>query len=1032
MPARRDYVYDAHYRLTRATGRVHQALLERDHIPGIGSIKGTRHLDLNNGAALETFVRTYDYDLGNNLHTIRHTGASRTWVTALQISATSNRAVPTVDPNGIPISAVDAAARFDAVGNLLRLDHLRQIRWSWRGSLAHAVLIERGDGTNDSEGYAYGADGLRVRKVSERVVHGGQIETIEKVYLGDAERKRILRDGAVIFERWTTHVSDGTGRVALVHRWVQDDLELETSDLTQPRIHYQLSTHQGSSALELDAAGEILSYEEYFPYGGTAFIAGDRARGVDLKEYRYSGKERDEATGLYDYGYRYYAPWIARWLSPDPIGPEDDLNLYQFVLGDPVGNVDEDGLETKQGGLRQAPRDLPPDNELKDGHIWYPVAVQVLDMRNGRVVSVRIGWTQITEAEAAARGIVVYTPVYSNSADTGGSGADREGAGVRQGDGGGAEASPGGVKPGPDAGSQGLGAQESGGDGGGGSGTKGAGGTGHGEGAVGTGGQSEAGDGQGTQSQAAVGNAPGDGTGASSNSIGGGTGINPGSGSGSGSVGNGGTGTSAGGGAGPGRGAGTGGTSSGGGTGGTGKGPGGGLRGAGRGAAGGGVGEGIGAGYGSADGSGTGTGAGLDLGSGSRDGGASGFGNPALLSLGVGDGAQSNMSTAGSGSTALASGLASAGGGVSNMSTGGAPGRHGLGRATQSSGGIPGGSGFVDDSMFDVSDVSGDADGGDRATSGGGVEGDGDGSGDKHTGRPGGVRGGSTHPDANPEAGRSDGRPGGAPVDTSGPVGTDPAPRGVWGTIVRWSGYANLEFGDSNGRGQRGGVPGGTGTVNLGWFGQALYVAFTIVSWIGPMAAFKAVSTGFRLATRGLGLLMRLGARTITALSQIPFKLTRWKIWRLALRELLTRRRALPEEMVTLYRGVNLNHAHYAESAIGIVRPNRRWWELWRPKSTPEIHNTGHLGTLNSPYTSWTTNPEVAKNYAVRKAVGADDLADGVVITVQVPKSRIVRSPDVHPVGLVQAGVFVPESEVLLKGVVRGHVTIVKVSELVK
>ncbi|WP_410174964.1 RHS repeat-associated core domain-containing protein [Mycetohabitans endofungorum] len=32
------------------------------------------------------------------------------------------------------------------------------------------------------------------------------------------------------------------------------------------------------------------------------------------KTVRYSGKERD-ATGLYDYGFRYYVPWLGRWLS---------------------------------------------------------------------------------------------------------------------------------------------------------------------------------------------------------------------------------------------------------------------------------------------------------------------------------------------------------------------------------------------------------------------------------------------------------------------------------------------------------------------------------------------------------------------------------------------------------------------------------------------------------------------------------------------------------------------------------------------
>jgi RHS repeat-associated protein len=98
--------------------------------------------------------------------------------------------------------------------------------------------------------------------------------------------------------------------------------------------------------MELDGDGALISYEEYFPYGGSAFIAGDQAREIDVKDYRYCGKECDDATSLYYYGHRYYAPWMGRWLSPDPIGPEDDVNLYQFVLGDPVGNADADGLET--------------------------------------------------------------------------------------------------------------------------------------------------------------------------------------------------------------------------------------------------------------------------------------------------------------------------------------------------------------------------------------------------------------------------------------------------------------------------------------------------------------------------------------------------------------------------------------------------------------------------------------------------------------------------------------------------------------
>jgi RHS repeat-associated protein len=55
------------------------------------------------------------------------------------------------------------------------------------------------------------------------------------------------------------------------------------------------------------------------------------------------GQERD-ATGLYYYGFRYYLPWRQRWLSADPGGVHDGLNLYRMVGGNPIGFVDLQGL----------------------------------------------------------------------------------------------------------------------------------------------------------------------------------------------------------------------------------------------------------------------------------------------------------------------------------------------------------------------------------------------------------------------------------------------------------------------------------------------------------------------------------------------------------------------------------------------------------------------------------------------------------------------------------------------------------------
>jgi RHS repeat-associated protein len=343
VSARREYRYDAHYRLREANGRVHRALLPHDFVPGSGgTVKGTRQTNLNDGQALERFTRSYQYDASGNVMSVRHAGDSHSWRTDFWISGLSNRSIPALDANGIPVTSPETT--FDARGNLIATEHLRRLEWTWRGELGRAVSILRPGSTDDAEAYIYSGAGTRVRKVATRIVHGGQVEVTEKTYLGHSERKRIIRNGSIIFERWTTHVHDATRRIATIHRWVKDDLARETDVLTS-RVHYRLSTHQGSSALELDATGAIISYEEYFPYGGSAFVAGDQVREIELREYRYSDKECDE-SGLYYYGHRYYAPWLHRWISPDPSGPVDHLNLYQFVLGDPVGNVDRRGLDT--------------------------------------------------------------------------------------------------------------------------------------------------------------------------------------------------------------------------------------------------------------------------------------------------------------------------------------------------------------------------------------------------------------------------------------------------------------------------------------------------------------------------------------------------------------------------------------------------------------------------------------------------------------------------------------------------------------
>jgi RHS repeat-associated protein len=93
--------------------------------------------------------------------------------------------------------------------------------------------------------------------------------------------------------------------------------------------------------MELDDSAQIISYEEYCPYGSTSYQALDQAELP--KRYRYTAMERDVETGLEYHGARYYAPWIGRWVSADPTGVKDGPNLYAYVSANPQRLTDPSG-----------------------------------------------------------------------------------------------------------------------------------------------------------------------------------------------------------------------------------------------------------------------------------------------------------------------------------------------------------------------------------------------------------------------------------------------------------------------------------------------------------------------------------------------------------------------------------------------------------------------------------------------------------------------------------------------------------------
>jgi RHS repeat-associated protein len=74
---------------------------------------------------------------------------------------------------------------------------------------------------------------------------------------------------------------------------------------------------------------------------------------VSRKRYRYTGKEKDEESGLYYMLARYYSGWLGRWTAADPVGLVDGVNLYAYCRGNPVKYIDPDGKEIRLEGTEE-------------------------------------------------------------------------------------------------------------------------------------------------------------------------------------------------------------------------------------------------------------------------------------------------------------------------------------------------------------------------------------------------------------------------------------------------------------------------------------------------------------------------------------------------------------------------------------------------------------------------------------------------------------------------------------------------------
>nr|WP_261278478.1 RHS repeat domain-containing protein [Serratia quinivorans] len=325
------YVYDSLYQLVSATGReMANAGQQGSGLPSVTVPLAT------DSAAYTNYTRTYRYDRAGNLMQVRHNApaTNNNYTTDITVSDRSNRGVLST----LTENAVDVDALFTPGGQQKQLQPGQTLIWNPRNELLKVMPVVRDGDASDRESYRYDAGSQRILKGSQQQM-SGTVQMRRALYLPGLEL-RSTKSGDTETEslQVITVGEAGRAQVRVLH-WESG----KPAGINNDQVRYSHDNLIGSGQLELDGGGNVISMEEYYPYGGTAVLTARSAVEADYKTVHYSGKERD-ATGLDYYGARYYQPWAGRWLSADPAGSVDGLNLFRMVRNNPVTLYDPDGL----------------------------------------------------------------------------------------------------------------------------------------------------------------------------------------------------------------------------------------------------------------------------------------------------------------------------------------------------------------------------------------------------------------------------------------------------------------------------------------------------------------------------------------------------------------------------------------------------------------------------------------------------------------------------------------------------------------
>jgi RHS repeat-associated protein len=255
---------------------------------------------------------------------------------------------PAATAPGVPPST----SGIDAWGNLTN-------RSGVAGKTAYEGLTATATTQNQLSGFSYDAAGNMTANSSATYTYDAEnrvIGTAGWTYVYDGDGRRVKKfSGSTGTLYWPDLGGNTLNESSLgatnLHEYVYfGGKRVARIDVPTPlTVKYYFSDQLGSADVITDATGNILEESDYFPYGGEIAITNN-----DGNNYKFTGKERDTESGLDEFGARYYASSLGRFMIPDwaekptdvpyaSFGNPQSLNLYSYVNNNPTTTRDPDG-----------------------------------------------------------------------------------------------------------------------------------------------------------------------------------------------------------------------------------------------------------------------------------------------------------------------------------------------------------------------------------------------------------------------------------------------------------------------------------------------------------------------------------------------------------------------------------------------------------------------------------------------------------------------------------------------------------------